>query len=295
MKRYSILLILLAAFALCGCTVNLAKQYEEGNAIVVYPDNQGTVRWQFLGGEYNLDDNTADLGGGYRAAALKPGIYAVSMVAKRSEISRMGRGLKDLDKGSRSGAGARLAAPRLGRAEVRRAPIKEEREYERMDGKGNSRTFSRIVQISSQYRIELEIGGAAGGDYRQIAYFEVKAGELLLLPSLYGEITLNEDFCARPGQFLGNPDGFHPMHYPLSHNPEDFEHMKWYCPLTRLTITKVPPSLDEVKAKADPKKLGPELLMRIQPGDLHTGPWLEGADKVERIEGGLVRYIFEGP
>lgn len=295
MKSYPVLLAFLAASMLFGCAVNLGKQYEEGKAIVVYPNNEGTLHWQFLGGEYDLSEHSTDLGGGYRASALKPGVYAAKLVANRSEISRMGHGLKDLDQGMRSGAGPKLATPRLGRAEVRRAPIKEEREYERVDSKGNSHSVVRVISVPSLYRIELEIDKASGGDYRQGAYFEVEAGEVLLLPSLYGEITLNEDFCARPGQFLGNPDVLHPMHYPFFYNPEDFEHMKWYCPLTSLVITKLAPNLDEVKAKVDPKKLDAGLLMRLQVRDLHIGPWLEGADKVQRIEGGLVRYTFEGP
>jgi hypothetical protein len=139
--------------------------------------------------------------------------------------------------------------------------------------------------VPSKYDITL----AFDSDER-VAGFEVGAGELILLPALLGEISLDERGCSRRGVVTG----FYVPHV-LSHNPEDFEYLEWYCPVERLVLSIVPGSLGELKARAGHKRLPPELLDKGEARKPFLGEYFQKAEKVDRKSGGLTEYVFPGP
>lgn len=271
-------LLLLLAPLLPGCAPNLSERLAGGYAVVVFPAERGTVTWQGPEREPGWGSDVAEIGGGYLAAALKPGVYSPEAVRNVARRGATGSGEKDLDYGDRA-RGARLRPEdyqtRLGPARVKRLPIKEERYVERPGPNGESYSFSRVIDVASQYITSLPIRGAEP--------LELKAGEVLLLPALRGEILLNERACTRLGvKAFHSPALF-------SHNPEDFEFLEWLCPVDKLVITKIPASPEGVRAGADPRRFPSELLERMEERDIPVDRFFSGPDIVSPDLDPLVR------
>lgn len=262
-------LLLPLAPLLPGCAPNFTERLADGYAVVVFPDERGTVIWQGPERERGWGGNVAGIGGGYLAAALKPGVYSPEAVRNVARRGATGSGEKDLDYGDRA-RGARLSPEdyqaRLGPARVKRLPIKEERYVDRPGPNGESYSFSRVIDVASEYVTSLPIRGAEP--------LELKAGQVLLLPALRAEILLNERACTRLGvKAFHSPALF-------SHNPEDFEFLEWLCPVDKLVIAKIPASPAGVRAGADPRKFPPELLERMEERDIRVERFFSGPDIV---------------
>ena len=282
MFRRDIFSLLLPVFlTLAGCAVNLPEYHEQGYGIVIFPDNYGSTVW--LSGNAVKDSAVQfkDIGGGYTAAVLEPGVYSLSGVYNMEKRSILGRGNKDLDFGDKR-RGTALATGEmkssLGIALVKRLPIKEMRGGGRFD-------TEHSADISSEYRISLALPESLG----PTAWFEVGAGQVLFLPALRGEIKLNEQDCTRKGLATVS---YTP--YVLSDNPEDFEILEWYCPVDKLTLALVPARLEELKAAADSEKLPPELMSKLKLRELKTGQWLQNAEETGGKRPGQTRYSFSG-
>lgn len=273
------LFLLPVLLLLVGCAVNLQEYSEQGYGIVIFPDDGGSAVWNLQGEEGGLAPKFTDLGGSYRAAILAPGVYELSGFYNVAKRSILGRGDKDLDYADRQ-RGSNIPPAELennlGLALVKRLPIKEER------GEGKFGA-EHVVDVSSEYRMKLSLPQGA-----ELAWFKLGAGQVLLLPSLRGEMELNEKSCTRHGFILGNHTP-----YILSFNPEDLQLLEWYCPLNKLFVTLIPARLDELKEVADPKKLSPALMNKLEVRDLHFGQSLQ---KAARIDGGAgrIKYVLSG-
>lgn len=250
--------------ALFGCAERFGELREEGLAIIVYPAAGGGMVWQLDGEGAPLEAKGRDIGGSYRAVALKPGVYRAVGAYNVLPRGRFGSGDKDLDYGERAKArGERLAeAARLPLALVKRLPVKEE--YDLTDGNTGVRA------IPSEYRVRLAT--------EPLASFEARPGEVLLLPALRASVRLDEKSCLRYGRSAGkynvyyeNPD----MHYLLSPNPDDLAIVEWACPVRELEVEILPPSLEKARANAEGLEDG--LRQKLKPGRLELAPWLAGA------------------
>lgn len=274
------LFLLSALLLLAGCAAKLPEYNEQGYAIVIFPAYDSSAVWTLQREGGGAAPRFVSLGGAYRAAVLEPGLYALSGIYNMHERSASGFGHKDLDFADRQrGRNIPRAelANSLGLVQVKRLPIKEERG-------GGEFSSEHVVKVSSEYRMRLELPAT------EVATFSAGAGEVLLLPALRGELVLNEQACSRNGFVLD----FNPL-YILSYDPEDLDLLEWYCPLNKLTLSLATASLDDLKAAADPKKLPPELLGKVEVRGLKLGPYMEKATKYDGREPGLVNYVFSGP
>lgn len=291
-KRFSILLA--ACAMLAGCGVQLDKEYSAGKAVVVFPDNGGTTLWELAGDGQPAFAGAGDIGGGYRAVALQPGVYRLYGVYNVAKIGTLGGGSKDLDyaerlKRKQGGAEKTLSgnAPGgLGVAAVTRAPVREERDIMR----GEKIVGTRRIDVSSQYRMLLGLPASAdvcGG----FACFEIKAGDVLLVPALHGAITMNEKACARSGSAVTVYD-MPSQNFVLSENPEDFETLKWACPVERLVFTKITGSVEDVRARANSGKFSLELMNSLKEGEMRMGRRLLNAYEIKDEASGRASYLL---
>lgn len=269
---------------IAGCASNLSGRYEQGYGVVVFPDERGSVIWD--GPEQGLTwgSNIAEIGGGYAAATLKPGVYKLAAIYNSARRGTLGSGNKDLDYGDRL-RGGRFAPEgftgRLGLASVKRMPIKEERETFFNGPRGEAFSRTRIVDVSSEYKMTLPVDGPT---------VEIKAGDVLLLPSFRADLLLAERACTRRG--VSAPTrSFSSFMY----NSEDFEILEWYCPVDKLAISKIPARAAEVRAVADPKKLTPAMLERLEERDLDVRALFSGANIVTTEDSGKILHVFMGP
>lgn len=288
-KRLFLSCAVLLAAVLASCAPQLAERHADGAAIVVYPDDGRAGIWRLVGGDYGLAENSRNIGGGYRAAALQPGRYALVGLRQAWPRSAYGQGHKDLDYGERlrsknADAPPLAQAGRLPLALVDRPAIKEERT------RGN---FWRdyVLDVSSEYRALLDFEAE-----EPLAWFELRPGEVVLLPLLRAEISLDERSCARRAESASPYNSYTEPYlgYPLSHDPEDFTTLKWLCPVRRLVLLKAAPSLEAAQAGLDKDKLAPELLLRLEQRDLNLGPLFLRAQS-RAGEGGGAVFIFDGP
>lgn len=274
------LFLLPALLLLASCAANLPEYHGQGYGIVIFPKLGSSAIWSLQGEGGGAEPKLVNLGGGYRAAILEPGLYSLMGIYNVHERSASGFGHKDLDFADRA-RGSKVPpadiANSLGLVQVKRMPIKEEHG-------GGEFAREHVVKVSSEYRMRLDLSSA------QATSFSVGAGQVLLLPALRGELVLNEQACSRNGFVLN----FNPL-YVVSYDPEDLDLLEWYCPLAKLTLGLVTPRLDDLKAGADPKKLPPELLEKVEARGLKLGPYFEKAKKSDGKEPGLTNYIFSGP
>lgn len=293
--QFSLCLLVLAA-ALCfqGCSTNLNAKFAEGFSLVILPEDSGTVIWDMSEDAAGATPRWQDLGGGFKAVALAPGLYSLKAVYNVSYRGLYGQRDKDLDYGARmahaSGLPAERITPKLGLVQVRRGPIKEERNV----GKDWD---SFVREIPSSYKMTLNLAGLAGKDGKNFAYFELKPGEVILLPQLSGTIKMNELACERWGSSVSRYATYEnpALRYVLSDNPEDFLTIKWLCPVEILLIGKTPASLEDAKAKISPSKLSPELLEKLEVRDIQLGQRFMQADDITKDQSGGEQYIFVGP
>lgn len=289
-KRFILPGLVLLTACLAACGPQLEARFAAGDAIVVYPDDKGTVVWQLDGEDYTLTANSRNVGAGYRAAALKPGRYTLTAVRNVYPRSTYGFGDKDLDFGERErsrnrGKGELAQAGSLPTALVDRPPIKELRTNEAFN--------DYTIDVSSEYRMLLRFDAGAAAP----ASFEVRQGEVLLMPLLRGELTVDERSCARRGDSASPFNNYDNPYlvYVLSDNPEDFTTVRWQCPVKRLVLVKPAPGLEQARAALDSGKISPELVDKMRARDLDLGPLLRGAAAPERRTDGGVTFSFDGP
>lgn len=286
-KVFSVAVFFTALCLLSGCAVNLAARHEQGYGIIVFPAVEGGMIWEGPAQKAVWGGNETGIGGSYSAVALEPGIYSLRSVYGRAMRGILGSGNKDLDYGDRARGGqiepSELGSGRLGPALVRRMPIKEERDVWRTGPNGEDYSYSRTIDVSSEYRMSLPLSGNA-------PTVEIKAGDVLLLPAFHGEMQLNEQNCTRKGLSRA---GY--VQNRLLYNAEDFEILEWYCPVDKLVITKIPVSLEALRAGADPAKFPPALMERLEVRDLSVRGLFSGADAVTTEDSGKVTHVFTGP
>lgn len=286
---------------------DIDKGLKAGNGIIVNPDTAGWGRaWKSTTTTTHKYSDFKSVGEGYSATVFPPTTHSLSRVYM--SYTKMDIPSSSKDRKNSLGDIKVIKTPDIKDSST---TITREREL-KIDGKWvtveEEEDAPTTVEINSYWKL----------DYSADFYvLDVEPAQIHLLPGVDIEVQYDPDYC-KDIYVKASASPRYPRRYDEGSNWNNFflnilasaasamidpyqasyvngyETWEWSCPVSKIIVTEYAPDTDDLQAKANPKKLLPELAAIAVPATLKKGSFFtKNKYKTETPSPGVTRYTFQ--